>query len=578
MIRFAHTIVLFTLILQSWAQNSVELHITGYAFAADEPLIGAHIILSRTGLGTTSDVNGYFSLRISQQSIKDTLSITFIGLQDLKVPVSDVVENPDKRYDLTEFVFELAEVTVQDNQNLLKTALEPFRNLESTSSSLKRNAVFSFLQKEQSETTSLEEFFVAVYYNKQNGWPTDIGINVLTQRKSYDYSIFPQIISKKTKEGIQGPFYTGSSIMSFLNDRSNRSFFQDLTITDILDVKKERVLELTEKLSSRSYQYYVTEKDKRLVKLKVSRSSQISYYHTSKFDSRKYTRSFLRTTTIYDFRYTKEPSIQAIEVVNNFQFINKITDLLEISHDDVTRIRFLTDEVPTTESYSKNDLFERPMFHSYNAEKWTSTNSSDFYDSTELESISREESLEDQFRLTSNSIVLKNYQEDVLKPSDLKRGNMVRIDELLSSIKSNTFSNSSTLEIGWQDIPLLMLLIEDTTVISRFPRNLKSKFYLHKNTVGIVAMWLIESIRLNMTRKKTKGWYASSLPILKNIDDIQLDRTTEDGRGFLIPTNSYKKQMQAADYYTNWWQEVRSLEPSKAAKIQPIDKNQMEWF
>jgi len=55
-----------------------------------EPLIFAHIYIKKITTGTFTDENGYFTLIIPKSSINDTITVSFIGYETLKIKISEI--------------------------------------------------------------------------------------------------------------------------------------------------------------------------------------------------------------------------------------------------------------------------------------------------------------------------------------------------------------------------------------------------------------------------------------------------------------------------------------------------------
>ena len=576
-LRIAGVILALNNLLFANAQQS-DLNLSGYTRISDEELPFTHVYLKAAQLGVISGTDGRFSLRVPANHKNDTLVFRHVGYQDLEIPVIEMIDREDAGFVLQESSLILQEVVVVNKKSFLARAFEPFGKPDVNEEVLTRKALFGFLQKEQGKFTSFEEFVVKMTYTKEDGWPTKIGIAVDAQRKSFDYSRFPKISSKKQKEGIQGPFYTGRSILQFLGKKAREADFEKMELSEMYNLDEERILIYAETGEGRDYLYHIAESDGQIRKVVIHRRNRIAYWHTPKFSNSNYSNYFFRSATTIHLQYSGDfPEVTDIESRSNTQYLDRLTGVVESSHEDITRIHFITSETRSNDPYKARDLFERPVFLGYDANFWSASNS--LINNYELDDLEVETSLQQQFSTTNNDLVIKNaisglsLSKSAIKDAR-KNGNIVTFLQLL---KSNKFSPSDAILLDWDDIDELIQNVDDTTIISRFPRNVKSRFYVPEATLGIISMWLIESIRLNEAKKKPTGWFASALPVLKDRDDILRDKEADDGKGFFVPYNTISKQDEAVEYYRKWWEGVATLESSQGSKI-PIFPKEMEWF
>ncbi len=555
-----------------------DLNLSGYTKDSNGTLPFTHAYLKSARLGVISDINGRFTLRVPTEFDSDTLVFSHIGYFDLEIAINEMLDRGTSDFVLLESSMTLQEVVVVNKQSFLEEAFEPFLNSNKSDDVFNRRALFGFIQLEQGRYTSFEEFAVTMSYTKEDGWPTEIGISVDAQRKGYDYSKFPRISSHKQREGIQGPFYTGRSILEFLFAKASEKDFEKMEISEIYTLEGEQVLVYSEIGTGRDYLYHISESTGRIFKFEIVGRNRATYWHTSKFNNSSYSNYFFRSNSIYSFNYTNDtPEVIEMDSRSTRQYLNRLTGVTEISLEDITRVHFLGSEELSNESYKAKDLFERPIFLEPNEAFWSKSETLVWdYDLRDLES---ELSLSEQFALSGNDLVFKNaISGSSLEKSDLKRTNESGdIVSFLQTLESNNYSPSKDIRLEWNHVSELIKHVADTTIISRFPRNVKSKFYVPEATLGVISMWLIESIRMNEANKKPTGWFASALPVLKDQNDLQKDKEKEDGRGFFVPVNTKSKQDEAVNHFKEWWKEASTLDSKKASKI-PIFPKEMEWF
>lgn len=142
------------------------------------------------------------------------------------------------------------------------------------------------------------------------------------------------------------------------------------------------------------------------------------------------------------------------------------------------------------------------------------------------------------------------------------------IDSLISMLKSNSYNSRFPLLI-WEDIPSLIKIANDTTLISNFPHNGLSSYLQKECYLGVLSMWLIESIRI--TEKlgvySIFGNLPSLNPILNNIN----------GTEFRYQINTIKEMEAGYNLYLEWWEKIKNMDKRDAFMIDPLKNSDIEW-
>lgn len=161
--------------------------------------------------------------------------------------------------------------------------------------------------------------------------------------------------------------------------------------------------------------------------------------------------------------------------------------------------------------------------------------------------------------LTSDSMNHYNYWKELTPRYEM--------DELTSLLKTNNFAEGLPW-LTWEDIPALLAVGNDSTVITNFPHNPISSYLLDECYVGITILWLVESIRIterdNLVSPVEK--YPSLNPILKFKNPPET-----------VPENSIEKMNTAFQAYQEWWGKVQNLEVSEACKVDPLENENLTW-
>lgn len=113
----------------------------------------------------------------------------------------------------------------------------------------------------------------------------------------------------------------------------------------------------------------------------------------------------------------------------------------------------------------------------------------------------------------------------------------------------------------WEDIPELLKIGNSTIIINKFPINVISSSITSECQLGIIALWMIESIRrCDGKLPLFCSLYPSSNPVLKGH----------------IP-DSYDMLTIAYEAYRKWWEDTKTMNRDKATKINPLENTGLKW-
>ena len=103
-------LILLTISNTSWSQ---DLILTGTVKGANnEKLVYVNIGIKHKNIGTISDENGSFSIRIHNKNKSDSLSFSYLGFKELTIKISDIVDRNINEFILKEEPVSLNEVTI----------------------------------------------------------------------------------------------------------------------------------------------------------------------------------------------------------------------------------------------------------------------------------------------------------------------------------------------------------------------------------------------------------------------------------------------------------------------------------
>ena len=107
---------IFGLFLITQSCLSQDIHkISGYVidFETGTPLVGANVIDSNSGMGVTSNYNGYYSINVNQGSV--VLICSFIGYSTDTLFV-EIKRDLSHNFELQTNAYNSSEVTLEDNR------------------------------------------------------------------------------------------------------------------------------------------------------------------------------------------------------------------------------------------------------------------------------------------------------------------------------------------------------------------------------------------------------------------------------------------------------------------------------
>ncbi len=145
-----------------------------------------------------------------------------------------------------------------------------------------------------------------------------------------------------------------------------------------------------------------------------------------------------------------------------------------------------------------------------------------------------------------------------------KNANSDRAVEFIEKVKTGTFDAMFLPDFEPSDIPTLLSYRNDKTVLLKYPTNPVSSFVFDTVTVGIIALWTIESIRVCEL----------------NGDSLEFNRFPSlnprliDTANFAV--NKFEIQDRGSKLYYNWWHQV-GLELNEKLKINPLDGSSNKW-
>lgn len=110
-----YILILLTISHTCWSQDSV---LSGTVKSANnEKLAYVNIGIKHKNIGTISDENGQFSIRIHKENKSDSISFSYLGYRPLTFKISDIIERNINEFILEEEPMSLDEVIITSKRN-----------------------------------------------------------------------------------------------------------------------------------------------------------------------------------------------------------------------------------------------------------------------------------------------------------------------------------------------------------------------------------------------------------------------------------------------------------------------------
>jgi hypothetical protein len=159
--------------------------------------------------------------------------------------------------------------------------------------------------------------------------------------------------------------------------------------------------------------------------------------------------------------------------------------------------------------------------------------------------------------LTSDSM----HQVEFYRKTEVR----YEIPDLIALLKSGNFHGGIPL-LYWNDIPQLLAVGNDMTMISSYPANPLSSS-ASEAPLGMVALWLIESVRIAEGNRLILPWqrFPSLNPVIRNLNDNDISAD--------IPGTMQK----VFEVYGKWWESVKKTDSSHGCRVNPLEGTGMCW-
>ncbi|MFV0471995.1 MAG: carboxypeptidase-like regulatory domain-containing protein [Paludibacteraceae bacterium] len=190
------------------SQNLDSVYVSYSGVVADkkngEKLPFAHISILSSGISTVTNSRGEFLLKIPVSMKEQSIEITLIGYQTLRIPIGELDEKKNKIY-LTQTGITLPEVSVILSGNALETVKKMLNKRDENYDQTDRlmTAFYREIIKKRNTPVSISESVVEIYKESYSSYRQD-GVSLVKSRKSTDYEKLDTLVFKL----MGGPYNT----------------------------------------------------------------------------------------------------------------------------------------------------------------------------------------------------------------------------------------------------------------------------------------------------------------------------------------------------------------------------------
>ncbi|SMD32411.1 CarboxypepD_reg-like domain-containing protein [Reichenbachiella faecimaris] len=576
---------------RAWSQTDGYISISSKILNEEgEPISFAHLLVKGKNLGGITNQDGFFSYKIPEEYLEDTLVVSSIGLASLELPIKELTASKTPEYIMVEQAIELEGITIYAPAKLLQKAFESFSSQVPQTSYYKCSGVYTITSEENETYTLFEQLVFDVYYR---GEQDDPGMDILAHRRSIDYSMFPVLYSQKSQShmfSVSGEIL-GLPVFKRINSKQDKLDGLELKITDILELDGQQVYVITEFAKGADnfiheyYRYYITEESNRLIKVSEILADFSLRPNERMTNSGKYNNDLIETRHSY-WLAEVNGQMRITEGERVFKWLNveRLTGNLLKVHKETAHTQLYDFEDLDVQPQKFPSRLKLPDDTPYDEPFWNAWDSKrDFkFDERVQRDLTAYLSLKSQFAQTNGLIKLtQSMREETFNKKDQRKQTEVsNTEQFIEDLLSNNYNSGFAPDLGWEDIPALMEIVNSNEILTNFPRNILGRYYVDQCQAGIVAMWLIDSIRKNEGKKPRKAWYISPFPILQSeVDTRQISEFMSQGnRANVMIKNTEEKLNQAHESFVSWWTIAQQMNPNKAKRINPLADSDLKWM
>lgn len=139
------------------------------------------------------------------------------------------------------------------------------------------------------------------------------------------------------------------------------------------------------------------------------------------------------------------------------------------------------------------------------------------------------------------------------------------VDNYINLLLTGSYTDHNLPAFSISDIPALLKYRNDTTTIRNFPKNPIASLWMSKCSLGMYAIWTIESIRaVEIESEYLIMRFPSQTPVLALRSSLELKLVFD-----------FNAQYTAAKAYDNWWHSSPLFK--NKMKIDPLKDTEYRW-
>ena len=143
----------------------------------------------------------------------------------------------------------------------------------------------------------------------------------------------------------------------------------------------------------------------------------------------------------------------------------------------------------------------------------------------------------------------------------------ITVDRYIELLKANQYDSLDLPAFTYSDIPALLKFRNETQVITNFPLNGISSFYVPDCNLGIYVLWTIESIRAVSINS---GHMIMRFPSLNPILALR------DSTGLNLVVDATSHEIAAKAYY-DWWENNKGKNYTEFKNTDPLMGTKYKW-
>jgi hypothetical protein len=145
----------------------------------------------------------------------------------------------------------------------------------------------------------------------------------------------------------------------------------------------------------------------------------------------------------------------------------------------------------------------------------------------------------------------------------------VPIHEVIATLRSDGWEWAFLPHMAWEDIPSLLAVGQDSAYVHQYPHHPRTTYQPDSVRVGLVALWLIETIR------KSEIKHEEFIHLMPPSRAPVLGTRKGNPSGY----NSISQMNQAWKGYQNWWEAAQdTASRSKSIRSNPLKGLGMSWM